>query len=236
MVHKTYLLLASCLSRKIRWILLLYTFYHVNIFLFVSSAIPQTSSSNKAFLWTSKNSPKNDVCMWTDVFASIHSSDPGGPRSYPPLSKTVIRKFFQVPRVRFKHVINTITTKGHDHFCAGLKKSKPGENPMRKAGTKSEIVQSQAASQALNSGNLGPEPLLFIISIPYHLPLFLERLGLQVTEVRAIYSFFVNCFLSHLLLHLIFKTTLERNFIFKSCTDEGTERLRKLDSPSFLCP
>lgn len=200
MVYKTYLLLASCLSRKIGWIPLLYTFYHCQYFpVSVSSAIPQMSSSNKVFLWTSKNSPKNDVCMWTDVFASIDSSDPGGPRSHPPLSKTVIRKFFQVPRMRFKHVINTITTKGHDHFCAGLKKSKPGENTMRKAGTKSETVQSQAASQALNSGNLGPESLLFI-SIPYHLPLFLERVGLQVTEVRAIYSFFVNCFLSHLIL------------------------------------
>ena len=79
-------------------------------------------SVNQSFLWISKNSPENDVRVWTDVFASIHSRDPRGPWFHTPLFKTVIRKFLKVPRVRFEHVINTIRTEGHDHFCAGLKK------------------------------------------------------------------------------------------------------------------
>lgn len=187
-------------------------FYHPAFSWFYFLSHSTNVSINQSFFWTSKNSPENDVCMGTDVFASIQCSDPGGPWSHTPLSKTIIRKFFQVPWVRFKHVIDTISTNGHDHFCAGLRKQtrriqwkKWGIKRLNKFSKVTQLVSS------LNSSSLASEPLLFT-SMPYHLSLFLEKLSWEVTEVRDIYPFFVNCFLSHLLSYLILKTTLERKW------------------------
>lgn len=124
-------------------------------------------------------------------------------------------------------------------------KSKPGKILVRKWNTKSEIncprsYSSEAKKWGFELNSLASEPLFFT---PYHLSLFL-RLNWEVTEVRAIYSFFTNYFISYLLSYWILKKLWRKIlllllllFSLYRWKNVSTDRI-KLDSlfSSFLCP
>lgn len=196
-------------------------------------------SINQNFLWINKNSPENDVCVWTDVLASIHSRDPRGPRSHTPLFKTVIRIFLHVPRVRFEHVINTIRTGGHDHFCTGLKKQirkDSSEKMKHKEWNKfPKVIQLRSKKVRVWTQQSGfRAPVLY--SIP---PLFIPKAQLRSHRSWG------YIFLLHKLFHFISIIILNSQnnsggtycyyYYYCHCTDEkngGSDRI-KLDSLFF---
>lgn len=144
--------------------------------------------------------------MWTDVFATIHGSHPMRPWFHSPLVKTVIGIRLQVPQIGFKHVINTISTKGHDHFCAGLR-SKAGKKTKGKwskkrtikitEGHSARVKVIQPGSGSRNCTCTGASAPYFTLpptSPPLNTLFLLKRHSWEVTAM------FVLCFLSSSLL------------------------------------